>query len=94
MEGVKGEAETMGTWVRFDLVVSVAEVSHDQVGLLRAQMPQVPEVGETVILRGDPYIVLSRRWGVSGDVDAAGVWDGEVWCHLRMQSLASRPAGG
>jgi hypothetical protein len=49
---------------RFDRVVSLAHRGEDQTDFARHLLPAVPNVGEIVNLRGDPYLVLERNWAV------------------------------
>lgn len=66
---------------RFDRVVLFSNKDHDQTGFVRMMLPQVPDVGETVNLKGYPYVVLSRGWayGEAGDED-----EGQTYCYIRV----------
>ncbi len=49
--------------VRFDLICSSNREADRE--LFRADLPQVPNPGETVSVKGYPYIVITRGWSVN-----------------------------
>jgi len=51
---------------RFDLWPSAAN-KDQRVTIARANIPQVPEVGETINLNGDPHIIHRRGWALDDD---------------------------
>lgn len=52
---------------RFDLVKNAANKDMDLCGFVRVQLHQVPDVGETVSLNGNPFVVVNRAWAVSDE---------------------------
>lgn len=54
--------------VRFDFAMSLADRDKDRTAYVRADMPCVPGVGETVNLRGNPFIVVERGWSVGEQI--------------------------
>ena len=52
---------------RFDLVKKASNKDSNQTGFVRVWLHQVPEVGETISLNGNPFVVVGRGWAVSDD---------------------------
>ena len=50
--------------VRCDRITSLTNPAADDIGFFRADMPQVPGVGELVSLAGELYIVMHRAWAI------------------------------
>ncbi len=66
--------------VRFDLATSP---NHEaDVELCRANLPQVPNVGEVISLQGNPYVVNARCWSYGEDDALPGVE--LLWAYLRV----------
>lgn len=62
--------------VRFDKINSLAFKDKDHTGFARHKLPQVPDIGEIVSLKGDPYSVMERGWAVDEDSN--------LFAYLRM----------
>ena len=50
--------------VRCDRITYLNNPAADETGFFRADIPQVPDVGEIVSLAGEPYIVMHRAWAI------------------------------
>lgn len=55
--------------VRFDRINVLADRYADNTCFYTANLPQVPAVGESVSIKGQPYIVQERCWGIEDHVD-------------------------
>ena len=67
---------------RFDYVVSLANRDEDRTDFVRCPLTQAPNVGETINLHGDPFVIIERIWAIDPDTH-------EQWVHLRCLPAAS-----
>ena len=56
--------------VRFDRIHSLADKDSDHAGFFTALLPCVPNVGETVDIKGEPFVVIDRCWALGSDIPA------------------------
>lgn len=63
--------------VRFDVINNMADKYEDTSAYSTNYLPAVPGVGETINIKGNPFIVHSRGWAVSDD-------DGDMYCYIRL----------
>ena len=56
---------------RFDYWPSAAR-GNARVEIYRADLPRVPNVGEVINIKGNPYIVHARGWAIGDDEDGTG----------------------
>jgi hypothetical protein len=69
---------------RFDRVESHSRGDDRQIA--RVLLPQVPNPGEVVNVKGNPYVVVERGWAVGGDSDAEAL----LYAYLRVSPLQYR----
>ena len=55
---------------RFDRQVRASDQAEEHI--MYADLVQVPDVGELVNLKGNPYIVIRRGWAISTDIGEDG----------------------
>jgi hypothetical protein len=82
--------------IRFDKVNIFSSQDADSKGFFRIKAPVVPSVGETVGIRGNPYVVLERDWAFGdnyGTVNDRGYnfHVAEVYCYIRVLPAFTPP---